>query len=121
MTQPEIIDIGHVGEVTGVNTDLLNMLVKGDFIPVIAPIGVGRMASPTTSMPTWSQTQLRLILREWSVTRVPGPELGSTGGANLLLSAAEGRVNQFVRSEFRSLPTAGWDEQWSVLERAVFR
>lgn len=41
MTQPEIIDIGHVGEVTGVNTDLLNMLVKGDFIPVIAPIGVG--------------------------------------------------------------------------------
>jgi acetylglutamate kinase len=27
--------------VVGVNTDLLNMLVKGDFIPVIAPIGVG--------------------------------------------------------------------------------
>ena len=41
MTQPEIIDIGHVGEVTGINTDLLNMLAKGDFIPVIAPIGVG--------------------------------------------------------------------------------
>jgi acetylglutamate kinase len=41
MTQPEIIDIGHVGEVASVNTDLLNMLVKGDFIPVIAPIGVG--------------------------------------------------------------------------------
>ncbi|OGA96892.1 MAG: acetylglutamate kinase, partial [Burkholderiales bacterium RIFCSPHIGHO2_12_63_9] len=41
MTTPEIIDIGHVGEVIGVNTDLLNMLVKGDFIPVIAPIGVG--------------------------------------------------------------------------------
>ncbi|MFU1925320.1 acetylglutamate kinase, partial [Klebsiella pneumoniae] len=41
MTKPEIIDIGHVGEVTGVNVGLLNMLVKGDFIPVIAPIGVG--------------------------------------------------------------------------------
>lgn len=41
MTKPEIIDIGHVGEVTGVNTELLNMLVRGDFIPVIAPIGVG--------------------------------------------------------------------------------
>ncbi len=25
----------------GINTDLLNLLVKGDFIPVIAPIGVG--------------------------------------------------------------------------------
>ena len=41
MTQPEIIDIGQVGEVIGINTDLLNLLVKGDFIPVIAPIGVG--------------------------------------------------------------------------------
>ncbi|MEZ5558504.1 MAG: nucleoid occlusion factor SlmA [Pseudomonadales bacterium] len=67
------------------------------------------------------ETQLRLILREWAVTRVPGPELGSTAGANLLLSAAEGRINQFVRSEFRSLPTTRWDEQWLALERAVFR
>jgi acetylglutamate kinase len=41
MTSPEIIDIGHVGEVTGVNTELLDMLVRGNFIPVIAPIGVG--------------------------------------------------------------------------------
>ena len=41
MTKPEIIDIGHVGEVTGGNTELLEMLVKGNFIPVIAPIGVG--------------------------------------------------------------------------------
>ena len=41
MQQPEILDIGQVGEVASVNTDLLDMLVKGDFIPVIAPIGVG--------------------------------------------------------------------------------
>ncbi len=41
MSQPEIIDIGQVGEVTGVNVEVLDMLVQGDFIPVIAPIGVG--------------------------------------------------------------------------------
>jgi TetR/AcrR family transcriptional regulator len=67
------------------------------------------------------ETQLRLILREWALTRVPAPELGSAVGANLLLAVAEGRINQFVRSEFRALPTAGWDEQWESLERAVFR
>ncbi len=67
------------------------------------------------------ETQLRLILREWAITRVPGPELGTAAGANLLLSAAEGRINQFVRSEFRNLPTANWDAQWQALERAVFR
>ena len=41
MTAPEIIDIGHVGEVETMNTQIVDMLVQGDFIPVIAPIGVG--------------------------------------------------------------------------------
>jgi len=40
MQQPEIIDIGHVGEVTRINTQVLDMLTHSDFIPVIAPIGV---------------------------------------------------------------------------------
>ncbi|MDC9720620.1 MAG: acetylglutamate kinase [Gammaproteobacteria bacterium] len=37
---PEIIDIGHVGEVSAINTNVLDMLHNSDFIPVIAPIGV---------------------------------------------------------------------------------
>lgn len=67
------------------------------------------------------ETQLRSVLREWSATRVPAPALGASACANLLLSASEGRINQFVRSEFRALPTAGWEEQWTALERAVFQ
>ncbi len=38
---PEIIDIGHVGEVESIDSSVLDMLVGSDFIPVIAPIGVG--------------------------------------------------------------------------------
>ena len=38
---PEIIDIGHVGEVESIDASVVDMLVGGDFIPVIAPIGVG--------------------------------------------------------------------------------
>ena len=38
---PEIIDMGHVGEVASIDTGLLEHLARGDFIPVIAPIGVG--------------------------------------------------------------------------------
>jgi len=41
MTAPEIVDIGHVGEVASIDCSVVDMLVKGDFIPVIAPIGVG--------------------------------------------------------------------------------
>ncbi|GAA5171199.1 acetylglutamate kinase [Modicisalibacter zincidurans] len=40
MRVPEIIDIGHVGEVEHVSTELIEMLTARDFIPVIAPIGV---------------------------------------------------------------------------------
>ena len=39
MEAPEIIDIGHVGEVVGVNPAIINMILSSDFIPVIAPIG----------------------------------------------------------------------------------
>ncbi|WP_218644562.1 acetylglutamate kinase [Thiomicrorhabdus cannonii] len=41
MDAPEIIDIGHVGEVAKINTGVIDMLIQGDFIPVIAPVGVG--------------------------------------------------------------------------------
>lgn len=37
---PEIIDIGHVGEVDSIDTAVIDMLTQGDFIPVVAPIGV---------------------------------------------------------------------------------
>ena len=36
----EIIDIGHVGEVQGIDTTIIDLIAGSDFIPVIAPIGV---------------------------------------------------------------------------------
>ncbi len=41
LNAPEIIDIGQVGEITGINTEILITLTNSAFIPVIAPIGVG--------------------------------------------------------------------------------
>jgi acetylglutamate kinase len=38
---PEIIDIGHVGEVESIDARVVDMLTASDFIPVIAPIGIG--------------------------------------------------------------------------------
>ena len=37
----DLIDIGQVGEITSIDPSLISFLDKGDFIPVIAPIGVG--------------------------------------------------------------------------------
>ena len=36
----EIVDIGHVGEVQGIDTTIIDLIAGSDFIPVIAPIGV---------------------------------------------------------------------------------
>lgn len=41
MLEPEIIDIGHVGEVESINPEIINMIKQSNFIPVIAPIGAG--------------------------------------------------------------------------------
>lgn len=35
------IDLGQVGEITSIDPSIINFLDSGDFIPVIAPIGVG--------------------------------------------------------------------------------
>ena len=40
---PEIIDLGKVGEVTGINTELITTLLDKGFIPVIAPVGVNEL------------------------------------------------------------------------------
>ncbi|MBD3618611.1 MAG: acetylglutamate kinase [Chromatiales bacterium] len=41
LQEPEIIDLGHVGEVASIDPGIVHMLDNGDFIPVVAPIGVG--------------------------------------------------------------------------------
>jgi acetylglutamate kinase len=40
-TPPELIDLGRVGQVKSINADVLTTLQQQDFIPVIAPVGVG--------------------------------------------------------------------------------
>ena len=45
VTASEIIDIGHVGEVEQIDTQVLDLITGSDFIPVIAPIGVGEDGS----------------------------------------------------------------------------
>ena len=41
----EIIDIGHVGEVEHIDTEVLKVILESNFIPVIAPIGVDNEGS----------------------------------------------------------------------------
>jgi len=66
------------------------------------------------------ETQLKQILRESEIREGTRPRLDIAVGANLMLSIVEGRISQYVRSDFRKLPTQNWDQQWDVLRRAIF-
>lgn len=41
LDEPEIIDLGHVGEIASIDPGIIQTLDASDVIPVIAPIGVG--------------------------------------------------------------------------------
>lgn len=67
------------------------------------------------------EAQLKQILREAEVSENLRPAITVTAAANLILALAEGKISQFVRSEFTRLPTANWQEQWSVAATVFFR
>lgn len=63
------------------------------------------------------EAQLKQILREAQIRENLKTAMPPGLTANLLMASAEGRLMQFVRSEFKRLPTAQWDEQWKYLSR----
>lgn len=67
------------------------------------------------------ETQLKQIIREAELREGIRPVLTASATANLLLAAAEGRISQFVRSEFKRLPTKEWAEQWAFLTDGLMR
>jgi TetR/AcrR family transcriptional regulator len=67
------------------------------------------------------ETELRAVLREAEPRQGLRTAIPAAQAANLLLAAAEGRIGQFVRSDFRRAPTEHWPEQWRLLASSTFR
>jgi TetR/AcrR family transcriptional regulator len=61
------------------------------------------------------ESQLKQILREAQIRENLRPTASPTALANLLLATVEGRLTQFVRSEFKQSPLENWDVQWAFL------
>lgn len=67
------------------------------------------------------ETQLKQLLREAELREGLRTESPAGVSANLMIAVIEGRIRQFVRSEFRKLPTEHWQEQWQRLAQGLFR
>ena len=66
------------------------------------------------------ESQLKQILREAEVRDGLKLQVPVATAANLMLCSADGKISQFVRSQFKTPPTQDWQEQWQLLTAAMF-
>ena len=66
------------------------------------------------------EAQLRQIIREMPIRGEQKTSTDPIVAANLLLSLVEGRIGQYVRSNFERKPTTEWDAQWQVIREGLF-
>jgi len=63
------------------------------------------------------EAQIKQVLREAQIRENLKTTISPTILTNLLLASVEGRLVQFVRSEFKVSPLDNWDAQWDFLSK----
>ena len=67
------------------------------------------------------EVQFKQILREAEVREGLLPQQSPTALANLLTAVVEGRIRQYVRTEFAVKPTEHWPAQWAALSQILLK
>ncbi len=67
------------------------------------------------------EANFRQIIREMPMRGEQETAIDAVVAANLILSFVEGRISQYVRSDFSRLPTTEWEVQWDMLRKSLFR
>jgi TetR/AcrR family transcriptional regulator len=67
------------------------------------------------------ETQLKQVMREAELKEGLRTETTASITSNLLIAVIEGKIRQFVRSEFQRKPTEHWNDQWTRLSCGLFR
>ncbi|WP_428241348.1 nucleoid occlusion factor SlmA [Gynuella sp.] len=65
-------------------------------------------------------TQLKQVFRETEIREDAQLRLPVNASSNLALAVVQGRIGEFVRTEFAHSPTLYWKEQWAALAHALF-
>ncbi|WP_019625940.1 acetylglutamate kinase [Thioalkalivibrio sp. ALJT] len=91
------VDLGHVGEVEGVDPTIVHTLDESDFIPVIAPIGFDREGKAYNINADTAAEKLAVVLdaeKLFLLTNTPGV---LDGNGELLPKLAAPRVDEMIR------------------------
>jgi len=65
-------------------------------------------------------TQIKQLVREAEIKESFRPEVPVQAMAGLLTAVLEGRIVQYVRTDFRIKPSSDWNEQWQALATSLF-
>lgn len=80
-----------------------------------------RLRSRISQLFSKIETHLKQILREKSLREGKAFSIDEAVLANLLMAIAEGRIAQFVRSEFKLKPTKHFNEQWTFVQQQLLQ
>jgi len=80
----------------------------------------GRLRAQVSQIFERLETQLKQLVREAELKEGLRPRQTVTATANLLLAFTEGKISQYVRTDFKRLPTEDWSEQWLLLKENLF-
>ena len=80
-----------------------------------------RLRDRVTHMFDKLESQLKQVLRERKLREGQGFSVDEAQLANLLLAYVEGRLSQFVRSQFRLRPTANFETQWQFIHNQLLQ
>jgi acetylglutamate kinase len=93
---PEIIDIGHVGEVESIDPELVALLDTRDFVPVIAPIGVGPEGHAYNINADTVAGKLAITLQAEKLILLTNTTGVMDKGGDLLTGLSAGEVNGLI-------------------------
>jgi len=65
------------------------------------------------------ETQLKQVFREGEASENLRVPIADT--AALLLAVVEGSITRYVRSDFRLSPVTGWESQWELMRKSIFK
>ncbi len=90
-------DIGYVGEVEGINAELLNTLMEKGYIPVIAPVGVGNRGEAYNINADVAASEVARALKAEKLIFLTDTEGVKDGQNTLIPTLNKGRVYELIR------------------------
>lgn len=67
------------------------------------------------------ESQLKQILREAEINQGLAVNPTVSVATDTMIALLEGKISQFVRSDFKQRPTQYWQEQWALLEKQLLK